>query len=42
MNKINKTKDIPWYSWDILWLWFQIRNIYEEMKDKIKNLTPKK
>lgn len=37
-------EDIPSYSisQDMLWFWFQIRNLYEEVKNKIKNLISKK
>jgi len=42
MKKINVPKDISWYSTDMLWIWMQVRNIYEKVKDKIKSLISKK
>jgi hypothetical protein len=40
-SKRNIPKNIPWYSWDIFWLWVQVRTLYENVKEKIKNLITK-
>jgi len=38
MKKINKINDISWYSTDLLWVWIQVREIYEKLKNDIKKI----
>ncbi len=40
--KINIPKDVAWYSTDMVWVWAQIRNIFEKVKLKINSLISKK
>ena len=40
-SKINLPKDIAWYSTDMFWIWIQVRRLYENTKEKIKNLISK-
>ena len=40
-NKITFPKDIAWYTTDMFWVWIQVRNLYENIKNKIKSLISK-
>ncbi len=42
MKNINELKCLSWYSTDMFLIWIDLRETYEEIKDKIIKILSKK